>query len=133
MKLYKTSRELFENEWFPQANAMGVTWQEFWGMNPHIIKCLQKGYEEKIRQEDYLQHIWWGSYGLSAVSIAVEHCLAGSKAKTKFIENPIFSKVSENEEFAEEQIYKNKVKKTLLAEEQWIMASKQKGLPETII
>lgn len=64
-------------------------------MNPHIIKCLQKGYEEKIKQEDYLQYLWWGSYGMSAVSVAVEHCLAGKKAKSKYIEKPVFSQIEE--------------------------------------
>lgn len=70
---------------------MGVTWQEFWGMNPHIIKCIAKGHEEKIKQQDYLQHLWWGSYGLSAVYMATEHCF-GKKPKSKYIEKPLFSK-----------------------------------------
>lgn len=111
---------------------MGVTWQEFWKMNPHIINCLQKGYEERIKQEDYLQHLWYGTYGVSAVSVAIERCFS-QKAKSKFIEKPIFSSLSENAGLTQEQIYEKEVKKALLAEEQWIKASKQKGLPETIL
>lgn len=112
---------------------MGVSWQEFWKMNPHIINCLQKGYEQKIRQEDYLQYLWWGSYGKTAVSVAIEHCFGGKKAKSKFIEKPIFSLVSENAGLTEEEIYEKNVKKALLAEERWMMTTKRKGLPKTII
>ena len=34
-------------------------------------------------------HSWVGTYGLSAVTVAVEHCLNGRKAKTKYIEKPV--------------------------------------------
>ena len=65
-----------------------MTWEAFWGMNPHIIKLLAKGHEEKIKEQDYLAWIS-NQYTLSAVSVAVEHCLAGRKAKSKYIEEPI--------------------------------------------
>lgn len=96
-------------------------------MNPHIIKCLQKGYEEKIRQEDYLQHLWWGNYGKQAVYVAVEHCLAGRKAKSKYLENPILfdGKLKENG-------YKESQEEVAVFEmKQRIELLRQKGLPES--
>lgn len=30
---------------------MGVTWSEFWGMNPRIIRAISEGYSEKIKSE----------------------------------------------------------------------------------
>lgn len=76
-------------------------------MNPHIINCLRKGYEAKIKEQDYLQHLWWGSYGKQAVYVAVEHCLAGRKAKSKYVEKPILSeiekKTEENKPMTEEE------------------------------
>lgn len=88
---------MFENEWFPKANAIGVSWQEFWGMNPHIIKLLIKGHEEKIKEQDYMA--WLSNqYTLSAVSVAVEHCLAGRKAKSKYIEKPIMQEIEEKQQ-----------------------------------
>ena len=42
-----------------------------------------------------MMHAWWGSYGLSAVAVAVEHCLAGKKAKSCYIEKPIMSEMKE--------------------------------------
>ena len=74
---------MFENEWFPKASVMGITWNEFWKMNPHIINCIANGYREKQIEQDSLAHAWWGTYGLSAVSVAIEHCLSGKKAKCR--------------------------------------------------
>ena len=88
---------MFENEWFPKANAIGISWQEFWEMNPHIIKLLLKGHEEKIKEQDYMAWLQ-GQYTLSAVSVAVEHCLAGKKAKSKYIEKPLMQEIQEKQE-----------------------------------
>ena len=63
-------------------------------MNPHIIKLLAKGHEEKIKEQDYLAWIS-NQYTLSAVSVAVEHCLAGRKAKSKYIEEPILHNIGD--------------------------------------
>lgn len=41
--------------------------------------------------------LWWGNYGLSAVSTAVEHNLHGRKAKSKYISEPIMKKAVENQ------------------------------------
>lgn len=57
-------------------------------MNPHIIKLIQKGHEEKIREKDYLAWLF-NQYTLSAVLCAVDRCLNGNKAKTKYVENPV--------------------------------------------
>lgn len=82
------------------ANAMGVSWEEFWRTNPYILKLIYKGHQEKIKEQDYMA--WLSNqYTLSAVSVAVEHCLAGQKARSKYLENPIF-------ELAKEQEYRQK-------------------------
>ena len=55
---------------------------------------------------DYMMHMWFGTYGLSAVSVAVEHCLAGRKAKSKYIEKPVLSEIQErktNKELTEDE------------------------------
>ena len=111
---------------------MGISWHDFWEMNPRIIKAISKGHKEKIKQQDYLAWLF-NQYTLSAVSVAIEHCLAGKKAKLKYIEEPVLSKAFENDGLTEEEIYEKELKKALLAEEMWINASKNKGLPETKI
>lgn len=87
---------------------MGVSWQEFWSMNPRIIKLLIKGHEEKIKEQDYLSWIF-GQYTLSAVSVAIEHCLAGRKAKSKYIDKPIMQQIEEkNKPLSEEELQRQR-------------------------
>lgn len=61
-------------------------------MNPHIIKLLIEGHEEKIKEQDYLAWLF-NQYTLSAVSVAVEHCLAGRKARSEYIKKPILQEI----------------------------------------
>ena len=75
---------------------MGITWWQFWELNPHKIKIIAMGYKEQKIELDAMIHTWFGTYGLSAVSVAVEHCLAGRKANSKYIEKPILSEFKEN-------------------------------------
>lgn len=133
---YKSQRELFENEWFPKANAIGISWQEFWTLNPHIIKCLYKGYQEKLREQlmiqDRMAHAA-GQYTLSAVTVAIDHALNEKKAKSKYIENPVLAQAIEDSMLTQEEIDEREMKKELLAMEQWIANDRQRGLPETKI
>lgn len=77
-------------------------------MNPHIIKLLLKGHEEKIKEQDYLAWIQ-GQYVLSAVSVAVEHCLAGRKARSKYIKKPILQELEEkNKPMTEEELQRQR-------------------------
>lgn len=60
---------------------------------PKELKPYEIAYENKTKEIDAMMHAWWGSYGLSAVSVAVEHCLAGRKSNSKYIEKPILSQI----------------------------------------
>lgn len=115
---------------------MGISWNEFWSMNPRIYKLHVKAFNEKtkreIKQQDELIWSMVGNYVLSAVTVAVERCLAGSKAKSKYIENPILRNLGE-EELTEEERLDKEMMQSIANEEAWIRASKRKGLPETII
>lgn len=97
-------RELFENEWFPRANALGVTWEEFWKMNPRIIKAICRGYREKEKIRDREMWSWFGNYGISAMVFAIEHCFS-EKPKTSYLEKPITEEIGKEltEELTEEE------------------------------
>lgn len=121
---------MFENEWFPKANAIGVSWQEFWGMNPHIIKLLMKGHEEKIKEQDYMA--WLSNqYTLSAVSVAVEHCLAGKKAKSKYVDKPFLHSIFE--EIQENKCKESNEEVAIFEMKQRINLLRKSGLPESPI
>lgn len=82
-KNYKSFRELLIAEWFPQAYAIGVSWDEFWRMNPRILSAIAEGYNQRVRNADYLNWIN-GQYTLAAVTVGVERNLAGRKAKSEY-------------------------------------------------
>ncbi len=84
---------MFEKEWFPKANAIGVSWNDFWKMNPHIIKLLMDGYMERMKQQDYINWLN-GQYTLSAVVVAVANCFS-KKSNAKYIEKPILQEMEE--------------------------------------
>lgn len=77
-------------------------------MNPHIINLLIKGYREKIKEQDYLAWLF-GQYTLSAVMVAVEHNLAGRKARSKYIEKPLLQEIEKkNVPMTEDEIQKQR-------------------------
>jgi hypothetical protein len=83
---------------------------------------------------DTYAHVACGSYILSAVSTAIEHNLAGrNKAKSKYVDEPIFSKVFENDGLTEEEIYEKELKKAIAVENQCIALAEARGLPKTKI
>lgn len=97
-------------------------------MNPHIINLLMKGHQEKIKEHDYLMWLF-GQYTLSAVSVAVEHNLAGRKARSKYIEKPLLQSVLEEKT---KNPYKESQEEIAVFEmKQRIKALRAQGLPES--
>lgn len=80
----------------PYALSIGIDEKTFWTLNPHKIKPYKKAYKLKMEERD--AEMWrMGIYVQSAVAVAVEHNLAGRKAKSKYIEQPILSDAEKNE------------------------------------
>lgn len=115
------------------AFSIGVSVEEFKHLTPRKLEYCLKGYNMNRQMRDREMWLWFGNYGLSAVSVAAEHCLAGKKAKSKFIDKPIFSRLTQNTGLTQEELYEKEVKRTLLTEERWMANGKRKGLPETVI
>lgn len=96
-------------EWFPQAYAIGVSWDEFWRMNPRILSAIADGYNQRIRYED---HMNWlnGQYMLSAVIVGVERNLAGKKSKAEYFKKPILEQVEEeNKPISDDELQKQRI------------------------
>lgn len=122
---------MFENEWFVRANAIGISWVEFWDMNPRIIYLMTKAYEKKRKQLDELVWGCIGGYVIPAVTVAIDRCLNGNKSKAEYIEKPMLQDV--NNDLTDEEREEIEIKQLIANEEAWIRVSKEKGLPETII
>ena len=99
---------------------------------PKELEPFEKAHKNKIMEQDYLQHLWWRDYGISALIVAIDRCFS-KKSKAKYVKENVLSKAFENDGLTEEEIYEKELRKALMVEEQWIITGKQKGLPETII
>lgn len=117
----------------PHYLSIGVSKQEIMESCPKELEPYDIANKRKMIRFDEMMYSWWGTYGLSAMSVAIEHCLAGKEAKSSYVENPIFSNISENEGLTQEEIDNRELRKMLFAEELWAKQHKKKGLPETII
>ena len=67
-----------------------MTEEQFWRANPRIISIWEKAWKMKENRQNELMHLWFGHYGISALTYSIDHCLNGSsKAKSKYIEKPL--------------------------------------------
>lgn len=62
---------------------------------PADLEPYAKAHNEEIKEKDMLMWSWWGNYGLSAVAVAVEHVLAGRKARSEYIDKAIIQKAED--------------------------------------
>lgn len=86
---------------------MGVSWNDFWKMNPRIIKAISNGYNEKLKRQDYM--LWLSNqYTLSAVYTALDHLLNGKKAKSEYFKRPITEEVCRREKLNEDDLQKQR-------------------------
>lgn len=100
---------------------------------PNQLRAYYKAYKLKRKIRDEEAWLQWGSYGISAFIVAIDRCLNGKKSKAEYIKEPIHSKDESNGKMTEEQRLEMEIKKAIEVEEKWILASKQSGLPPTII
>lgn len=97
---------------------IGITYHEFWGMNPHVIKFYVEQYKNKRNEEDLKQ--WQlGQYILSAISTI---------GKGKYPKKPMFQIEESKEEITERDI-----EMAIITEERCMGIFLNKGLPKTII
>ena len=89
----------------PHYLSIGVSRKEFFGSTPKILYAYDKAHEEKIKTIDTFAWQICGSYVLSAVTVAVDHCLNGKKATSKYMEKPSMQNIAEQSgELSEEEV-----------------------------
>ena len=80
----------YENEVFPKACAIGITWEEFWKMNPKILGLHIKAHQERIKEQDYLAWLQ-GKYIHQGFSVVLSHVFSKNSnaeyPKTPYMEN----------------------------------------------
>lgn len=87
----------------PFALSIGMTYDFFMHHSPRVFPSFYKAY--KIMEKKRDEEAWrMGIYNQSAVSVAVEHCLAGRKAQSKYIEKPFLMQAEINQKAEAEQL-----------------------------
>lgn len=95
----------------PHYLSIGVTKNEFMHSTPRVLKAYDKAYTKKLENLDTLAWQFCGNYVLSAVAVAVEHCLAGRKAKSEYIKEHLLKDIGLTEEEKRQKQLKEFVKK----------------------
>lgn len=71
--------------------------EQFWHSNPKIIGIWEEAYKLRVNRQNEMVYQWFGNYGISAFSVAIDHCFNGQKAKSKYMSEPVqlFEKTEE--------------------------------------
>jgi hypothetical protein len=97
--------------WFPKANAIGISWNDFWSMNPHIINLLIKGYKEKEKSEldkkNALYHLL-GLYFCESLASTVGNMFKKKGQKPHEYPKKPFDLSKSKEDFTEEELQKQR-------------------------
>ncbi len=72
--------------------ANDIDWSCPADLDPYV-----KAHKLEAIENDSAAYAVCGNYVLSAISVAVEHCLAGRKARSKYIEKPIMQQFEKYE------------------------------------
>lgn len=77
-------RELFEKEWLPHALMIGISYEDFWHMNPHIIMLHVDGYnltmKRQYENQNAIAHLQ-GKYFVEALMATVGNMFAKKTSK----------------------------------------------------
>ena len=80
---------MYEKEWLPYALSMGISYNDFWDMNPRIMNVHIAGYKKRVNtQLDYDNYVSYlgGIYVRDALASTVGNMF--SKKTAKPIEYP---------------------------------------------
>ena len=91
----------------PKYLAIGVSYERFMCSCPKELEPFVEAERLKVLRQD--EDMWvMGMYVQSAVAVAVEHCLAGKKAKSKYLELPLREKMEEENKVSEDNLQKQR-------------------------
>lgn len=103
-------RRRYEAELIPQAIAMGISYEEFWKLNPRSFNVIAKGYNLWKKEQDAMMWLQ-GGYIFDAVSLAVGNAFRkkGQRPKEYFkvLKEPFLSQSIKDESNMTESEKKN--------------------------
>lgn len=83
------------DDFIPHYIAIGVPYNTVMHLSPKKLKVFDKSYDLQRDIED--EKMWYlGMYIENAVFVAVEHCLAGKKASSEYLKQPLIKEAKAN-------------------------------------
>lgn len=67
---------MFENEWLPQAITLGISFNDFWDMNPHIINIYSMAHKIEVKEKNAFMHLQ-GIYMRDAILSSICNAFKG--------------------------------------------------------
>jgi hypothetical protein len=79
--------------WLLCTKGYGFTVKDIDSSCPADLEPYAEAHKLEMKKKDRNMWMWWGEYGLAATSVAVDHCLNGRKAQSKYIDKPIMERL----------------------------------------
>lgn len=98
---------------------------------PADLEPYAQAHKMELKENDSMAWLYCGNYVLSAITVALEHCLAGSKAKSEYLKEPVLTRLGEYDGLTQAEIDERELRKMLHAEKQWQLAGNRSHLPKT--
>ena len=82
---------MFEKEWLPYALSIGISYKDFWHMNPRRIRAFGEAHKKKTQiLDEYMWQMGW--YNKEAFQVVMAHFgagLSGKKSDAEYIKKPL--------------------------------------------
>lgn len=88
--------------------SIGVCKSEFMDSCPVELAPYIKAHKMKIQEADRMAWSFCGNYVLSAMTVAIDHCLNGRKAKSEYIKKPVFDMNNTDDNLSEDEIQRQR-------------------------
>ena len=99
-------REEYESELLPSAMAMGVSYEEFWTLNPRKMKAYERAFRIRRKHED--ANMWiMGAYVTEALGVVIGNSF-GKGRKLEYRKQPFSEDIVDYSNLTEEE----KIEKT---------------------
>ena len=93
--------------------TIGVPYELFWHLNPTKLKPFYTAFENKRKMRDEEQWLYWGTYGMSALSVVLENAFS-KNSKAEYIQKPVYQTESKNNEQITKEEKKQKTEKLFM-------------------
>lgn len=87
------------------TKGYGLTLHDIDWSCPSDLQLYAKVHSMERKEKDTLVHAWIGSYGINAIMVSLDRVMNGRKAKLKYTEETLLSKIEEeNRPLTQEEI-----------------------------